>query len=211
MKKTLVISTATLMSFFVNAGPVQWGVETGVASIGYWDDDYYETYFLGVGGPGVLGFMISLDFYYPPAQAVVTSPEIMTLGASATLVTTDYGSIIDHDLVFKATDNIFFSFSTWWEYNELTIGMGESVLLAFAAYDFDVDKDEYVYGYGWIELAYGLNEKTGLEEVYVSDSAFDTLGRGMIAGTYNVVPEPATALLALSGLALLFRQRRRKS
>jgi len=92
----------------------------------------------------------------------------------------------------------------------LIIEWGESVLLAFVLYDFNVDINEYVYGYGWFELTYGYNAK-GLAEVYVSDSACDTMGRNMIAGTYSVVPEPATALLALSGLVLLFRQRRRKS
>ena len=60
--------------------------------------------------------------------------------------------------------------------------------------------------YGWIEFGYDG------EKVFVRDSAVTTTKIGIYAGTYNVygdfaVPEPSAALLALSGVALLWRRR----
>jgi len=48
------------------------------------------------------------------------------------------------------------------------------------------------------------------EYVFVHDSAVASYQIGIYAGIYNVVPEPSTALLALSGVALLLRRRRQK-
>ena len=196
---------ATIISFSVNAIP--FGVETGVASIKYVDD--FETYGLGVNVLGVTGFVRGLDFDYNPARAVLTPNEIQTISDDRIVVTTDYKSIINYDFLFNATDNVFFSSLYWQDTHDLTIQWMESILLAFVLYDFNVDYNEYCYYYGWFELTYGLHEKTGINEVYVSDSACDTLGRGMIAGTYNVIPEPSTTILAISGITLLFRRRRR--
>jgi len=111
MKKTLVLFIATMMSFSVTATPaVQWGVETGVAWIEY--VDYYETYELGFYIPaGVGGYARSIDIdYYDSVLAVLTPVgKFTTIGAGTILVTTGYRTIIDYDLMFNATDNVFLS------------------------------------------------------------------------------------------------------
>ena len=67
--------------------------------------------------------------------------------------------------------------------------------------------------YGWVELGY---DGTNVFIVNgIMGSAMETTGLGIYAGTGNVfgdsaIPEPASALLAFSGVALLLRRRRKK-
>jgi len=60
--------------------------------------------------------------------------------------------------------------------------------------------------YGWVELVYDGTTLTLL------DSAAETTGIGIYAGTYTAIPEPCTAGLALAGLgAIALRRKLRRS
>ncbi len=56
--------------------------------------------------------------------------------------------------------------------------------------------------YGWVALVYDGTTLT------LVDSAAETSGVGIYAGTYTPIPEPDTACLALTGLAVLVTGRR---
>ena len=82
---------------------------------------------------------------------------------------------------------------------------GNTVIIAFATGEpvMQSDWDGAPYFYGWVELGY----KNG--DIYIVNSAMELTGLGMLAGTGTVIPEPSTALLALSGIALLLLRRRK--
>ena len=57
--------------------------------------------------------------------------------------------------------------------------------------------------YGWASLLWDGTELT------LEGSAAETTGVGLYAGTYNAIPEPATAGLLLAGIAAALLRRRR--
>ena len=124
---------------------------------------------------------------------------------------------IDYDFFFNSPGLFFQTYDYYTKEiqseTNLTIPAQESIFLAFAiAYPPmpPLTTNYYVFWYGWMELVYDYNEK-GVMDVFIRASGIETTGRGIFAGTYTAVPEPSSAPLALSGVALLLRRRRNKS
>jgi len=81
---------------------------------------------------------------------------------------------------------------------DINMTVDQPFYLAFALYG-DIHP---VPIYGWAELVY---DGTTLSLV---DSAAETTGVGIYTGTYNEIPEPYTAGLALTGFAVMAIRRR---
>ena len=75
-----------------------------------------------------------------------------------------------------------------------------TIMLAFALSRWN-ETGDYIDYYGWFEMGYNG------EEVYIVNSAMSEAKYGGIYA--GVIPEPSTALLALSGCALFFLRRRK--
>ena len=134
---------------------------------------------------------------------------------SSTILQVTHGTLVNHGLV---SDDI-----TGWFYqipNENTSAtpdlmipltdseLSNTVLLAFVLHCFDwtnLPEMEWYYWYGWVELGYRDATGHGDMEVYIVASAMSR--DPLLAG---VIPEPSTALLALSGAVLLLRRSRPK-
>ena len=87
--------------------------------------------------------------------------------------------------------------------------LSNTVLLAFVVGYFGGSHGYDDWWYGWIEFGYRDATGYGDMEVYIVDSALsETIKQGIYAGRHAVIPEPSTALLALSGIALLLRRYR---
>ena len=199
MKKKLcfvyVLSLFAVVSSYGNT--VQWGV----AEWGY--DEYLNCNFLGLGTPSGMKNAFGITTIPSSTQAVLkNNMEAYNLGFGVLLLQTNSGTLIDHDLFFD-NPGLFFntydaSYSPMSE-TDLTIGLYETVFLAFALVGGDVTNPAW---YGWVEFGYDP-AKGG---VYIVNSAVETTVR---LGIYAGVPEPSAALLAIVGLAA-FGLRRRK-
>jgi len=105
--------------------------------------------------------------------------------------------LVDSSSVMGKFDDYFFCF---WDghYNDvfapLTINQGETVYLGFFIEPL----------FGWVELGYDGTD------IFIANSAMETTGLGIYAGTGIAVPEPSAVLLALSGLAVLCLRRRKR-
>jgi hypothetical protein len=90
--------------------------------------------------------------------------------------------------------------SSTWEANSLSIWVNQVFYLGFWV----EGVLDYSDTYGWASLVWNGTSLTLL------DSAMETTGVGLYAGTYTPVPEPATAGLAWIGLAACVLRRTRR-
>jgi len=177
-------------------------VEWGVAVFGY----------KGI-SPGIYGFGVILPTNGAGTDLeikVTTTPwettlkntlESYTLGYGIVLLQVDYNTLIDQDLLLNSSDPFFNTYGSSGErisQTDVKISLYETVYLAFAWGGLGSDLC------GWVALTY---DDTG---VHLVDSAMDMTRQGIYAGTGITVPESSTALLALSGLAVLCLRRRKR-
>ena len=199
MKKlclTIMFCLSTIVSWGTT---IQWG---GATVYNFLSPDIY---YLSIATPTGESMGTDIQITTTPMYAVINNNlTYYTLAWGALLLATDYGTLIDYDFFANSTDLFFqtydfFSGARISETN-FTIGLYETVFLAFVigypVYD-------ELYWYGWVE--FGYNGK----DVYIVNSALETTGQGIYAGTGIVVPEPSTALLVIMGLAVLGLRRRK--
>ena len=201
MKKKLCLTGVLFLFTVVNcySSMVQWNI----AGWGY--NSYFDYYMLGFTVPDGTGVGRGLDVISTSMHAVLTPNwEYGTLSYGTLMLQTDYNTLIDHDLFANATGFFETYLPNGMSTSEanLEIDVYNTVFLAFAIgshYGNDFD----ALWYGWIE--FGYNGKN----VYIVNSALETTGQGIYAGTGLVVPEPSAALLAIVGLAVLGLRRRK--
>ncbi len=128
-------------------------------------------------------------------SAAVVQFEFMTIGVGHIWYECDLGDPITAETVATA-DPFVNSFIG--QGGALTLDAGETIYAAFYVDGGGVASDVY----GWVALVYDGTTLT------LVDSAAETSGVGIYAGTYTPIPEPDTACLALTGLAVLAVGRR---
>ena len=159
-----------------------------------YDPDYCDVWF-------------TMQLLTSSSQAILGDWVIHTLGFRALMLETSRDTLIDHGLFFDSPGPFFLSDL---EYQKPLVipltdpDFSNTVILALAIGEGRSAPGSLVFWYGWIEFGYDG------EYVFIHDSAVASYQTGIYAGTYSVVPEPSTALLALSGVALLLRRRRQK-
>ncbi|NLL84747.1 MAG: PEP-CTERM sorting domain-containing protein [Lentisphaerae bacterium] len=180
---------------------VQWGV---VSIIEFsWDglnsDHALSVYPEGVMGGNIAGYVTTVK---SSSQAILSGERGSTTASYGhmwrQLV---YGDIVDQNSVMGDHGDYFFTF---WDghYNDpvtdLIINKGEPTYLGFF-----IESDAIDALFGWVALGYDGTK------VYVIDSALETTGVGIYAGTYDAVPEPSVGLLLFAGATALLLRRRR--
>ena len=196
MKKTFVLGML-MFGFAINShgGSIQWNV----AQWGY----FFECdHLLAITAPDGTGTGLGVEITSNLTQATLKNRvDVFVASYAILLLPTSHGTLIDQDLFSKTTDpffNMYDSSGLPMSQTNLKIprtnpDLSNTFLLAFA-----IEGSQNNW-YGWIEFSY----KNG--EVYIENSAVETTGQGIYAG----VPEPSTALLWLSGCALLILRRRK--
>jgi len=201
MKSKLCLVLALMLSGTVClGGAVEWGIftiynyESGVSEL------YGEIYDGGLGGGVGLGFETQR---YSGGATMVHRPEYTTLGYSLFLLPMDVGSLVDYESVFVNGSDFFQNMKNGVPSVPFSILQGKTAYLAIAFGVLGDSEQDSWLRYGWIEFGYnGAN-------VFIVNSAVETTGLGIFAGTGNVVPEPSSVLLALSGFSLLLLRRRK--
>lgn len=204
MRKVVLSSALVLISAFkAFSASVQWGVVTidEFSGWGIYDCDHA----LYVSAEGVTGG--NLAGYKTTSQSathVILSGQNWATTASYGHMWRQlyFGDAVDQDSVMGNFDDYFFCFwGGYWddEFSDLSIELNQAVYLGFF-----VEGDAANALFGWVELGFDGSS------VYVVNSAMETTGVGIYAGTYTPVPEPATDALALAGVAALAASRWRK-
>ena len=184
-----------------HGGAVQWDT----AGWGY--DSFFNTQFLWVTAPDGGGVGVGVEITSTYAQATIhNNLDWGTTGYAILLLQTDYNTWVDDDL-FNHSFNPFFNKYTesWGVTSEtnLSILLNETIIVAFAIGGLDYWSGEFLSEwYGWIEFGY-----TPKDGVYIANSGVETTGQGLYAG---VIPEPSTALLAMSGCVFMLLRRRKR-
>lgn len=203
MRKKIYFVLMLILSVIICHGSV---VQWDEVSFGHW---FGNIYYLNVRTPddGVIVFDIKVDLTTLPETAIlINNLGYSTLGYGILLLQTDYNMLIDYELFTSSSGKLFQAYSpsggAVTEAN-VEISLDNTIILAFVAGDYDSYDGEFWNAYyGWME--FGYTEKDG---VHIVNAAINTTWyEGLRAG---VIPEPSCALLALSGVALLLRQRSR--
>jgi len=204
MKKLFFVSMLTLSATFCHAGTIQWGI-AGWEKAPFLSEMWKSEYYLGITTPnGSISVGCNATFSF--AQATIINNYDRTTGLSVNLLPITCGTWVDNNLFNESTGPFFSTYDSSNNYiSETNLyipktndSCSNTYLLAFKAFgSFD-----YVV-YGWIELGYdGTN-------VFIMNSAEEITGNGILAQRSTCIPEPSTALLALSGSALFLLRRRR--
>ena len=150
------------------------------------------------GGTGVL-----LELLSGPGPAFSLQADNMTAGIIHMWFATQYGAAVDESAMAGAD---FLARSDTMEFGSIGVPLNQIFYLGFRldgppSPDYPHPPSYYIYG--WAAL---LWNGTTLALV---DSAAETTGVGIYAGTYDAIPEPTTVGLLLAGLAILAVRRRR--
>ena len=203
-KKVCFVFSLMLFASVCRAATVQWNV-VGIYDVqgSLWQDVYGCDHVLGVSADHFIEQIAGYKTVNPSSSSVVLSGQNgATLASNAhAWRQLNYGDLVDATSVMGDFNDYFFALFDG-HYNDvfsnLVINRGESVYLGFFIENHTLDPL-----FGWVELGYdGKN-------VFVVNSAMETTGLGIYAGTGQVVPEPSTALLALVGISALCLRRRR--
>ncbi len=122
--------------------------------------------------------------------------EYATAAVGLIFYETDLGEPVDADAVLASDP---FAENLTGTMGSLDMAVDEIFYLGFCLSNTPGDEDSI---YGWVALIYDGTTLT------LVDSAAETSGVGIYAGTYTPIPEPTTACLALTGLAVLAVGRR---
>ena len=199
--------------YFVFALMLSASVCRGTPSVHWeWNNDD-KVYYLGVTAPdGAWAGSGAITMTITPTQEAVLQNnfEWITLGWGLFLLETSRDTLINYDLFSDiSNDGKFFQFvERSGPVNETDLMIPQTddffsntVILAFGIGMPDRGDGIKIHWNGWIEFAFDG------ENVFIHNWAFaDASGKGIVAGA---IPEPATLLLTLSGVALLVFQRRR--
>jgi len=186
MKKAL-ISLLVLVNSFTFAGTVEWGVVNALVFQNHVGHLFYLMQIEAIGA-----FVMSGE--------IVTENEgsITFLSTSSQWFEMQYGDWVNAETTKPNSDDYFFS---------VTIKNGESVYLGFVLPDDIYDGLVVVPCYGWVQLGYnGSSAFVVYRDISTLNSAIDISGDPI---RIWIIPEPSTALLTLSGVALLLRRRTR--
>ena len=202
MRNKNVLFIISIIAIKCSASSIDWGIiEYG--------QDFMGSYVLGgecPSGPFAVYFQMELS----PLSATLScnNDSYFFLGLNKSWWrgvdkndVVDYGSmVVPHDDYFS-----YYSDGAPIGFYDIVIGRGKTVTLAFATGDpvMNTEWDGAPYFYGWVELGYNGTD------IFIVKSAIETTGIGILAGTGIVIPEPSTALLALSGMTALLLRRRR--
>ncbi len=156
-------------------------------------DDYYLIYTDAAGGAGGAGVFVLVE---AGASDPALVAEDATIAVGLIFYETDLGEPVDADAVTAATP---FAENLTYTMGSLDMVVDEIFYLGFWLGDTPGGVDSI---YGWVALVYDGTTLT------LVDSAAETSGVGIYAGTYTPIPEPNTACLALTGLAVLVTGRR---
>ena len=203
MKKVCFVCVLLLFSSTVCHGSsVQWGV----SGLGY--EPTFNSDFLWVWEPDTCSASASVKIMTSSGNAVIKNNlYLITAGYGMLLVQTEYDTLIDHSLFSNSSGSLFQAYDPLGgiiSEKNVAISLYDTVFMAFAIGGIDYGTGEFIeLWYGWVALTYDN------QGVHVGSSAIETTGLGIYAGTGIVIPEPSSALLALSGLAVFLLRRRR--
>jgi len=205
------------------AGQVEWGVvEYNLNTNWHSGGNYFS-----IVGASPLSMFLTAEFCVAFTMALSSSKATLFHydARNNWALTTDYswwrvvdkGTAVNYDTMLVGQDDYFSYF--WGDKGTVDISIpltnaeeSNTVILAFAA-GFPDYYCYYYYYYGWVELGYKKFDG-GNMDIYIVNSAMETTGLGIYAGTGNIIgdaiPEPSSALLALSALALLLRRHRKR-
>ena len=215
-----VLSLGVVLNCYSNN--IEWGVARWEYDTGYFDNGDY-----------MLDIVTSLPWYPPfsPTQSLGFRTQVSTsvnqgvfqdfrfswasTPYSCAFLPVSYGTLIDNALYANAIDDwLPYDDGDDWPHwvepyavNGLVVpktmdDLSNTIFVAFALYSLVFDGYMIDY-YGWLEFGYdGTN-------IYLVNSAMETTGQGIYAGTGIVIPEPSTVLLAIVGLAVLGLRRRK--
>ena len=219
MKRVLLavmVSAFTFREAF--GGAVEWGVAT-------WE---YDTGYFGYLDEYKLDIITSIPFFPPYCISANLRTKMISTSGQASFENFRYsggwdcaflqvtqGMLIDNNLFANNTDKWlpYYEYIDGWPYyvqpfidpNNMVIPKTEedfsnTVILAFSFYTLAFSGEYQTDYYGCIEFGYDGTE------VFIVNSAIETTPcLGIVAG----IPEPSSALLALSGLAVFLLRRRR--
>jgi len=129
----------------------------------------------------------------------------MTIGIGHRWFATQYGAVLDASALLNAD---FLLNGDTMEFGSIEMPYNQVFYLGFSLDEgplsgpYNNTPDHYIYG--WAALLWNGTELT------LVDSAAETTGVGIYAGTYNAIPEPSAAGLLLAGLAAFAMRRRHK-
>ena len=205
MKKLSIVFTLLFFTTASHGGIIQWNIAEW-----YYDKSPFHL------DEYVFNINDFVEFYTKVVsssdQANLENFRWVALSYECTLLLTSYGTLINYEL-FDSSDNFFYQTCLNFpfpvetsDFVDLIIPKTEdnllnTIILAFALSSGTDDGFEIKY-YGWIEFGYDG------EDVYILNSAMiDGMWSGIYAG---VIPEPSTALLAMSGCAFMLLRRRKR-
>ncbi len=141
---------------------------------------------------------IWFELYSGAAPTMSMQTDDMTIGIAHLWFATEYGVAVDSSAMADAD---YLANLETEEYGPIDVPLNQVFFLGFRLDGSDPPVSYYIYG--WAALLWDGTQLT------LVDSAAETTGVGIYAGTYDAIPEPTTAGLLLAGLAVLAVRRRR--
>ena len=199
MKKWLIIHTVLFcgaLHMTAHAASVIWPA----VGMGRIDESHYG---IGTGVSPAGGATIGIELLIGAGSDVSMQTYDMTLGIRQLWFASEYGAAVDSSALADAD---FLANLEMEDFGPIGVPLNQVFYLGFQldgppAPDYPHPPLYYVYG--WASLLWDGTELT------LVDSAAETTGVGIYAGTYDAIPEPSAAGLLLVGIAAALLRRRR--